>query len=201
MASDEWTRLDATDICSLDEGQWLTDNVMDAVSSVLKRQNPALSHCLQQIFHCNPGKEFQFNDVQFQGLQFHLVNKSHYVLSSTFERVVQIYDSQKKSDIVEDDLMRQLAQLYNILGMELDEGSYFLVDCQQQTNGNDCGLYAIANAVELLHGDGDHISSIRFEESQMRAHLKDCLLSGIMTPFPRQRVILPDVQQRNISGY
>ena len=38
--------------------------------------------------------------------------------------------------------------------------------CPKQTNGNDCGVYAIANMVSVLHGEDP--SSVSFNVSAMR---------------------------------
>lgn len=55
--------------------------------------------------------------------------------------------------------------------------------CKQQTNGIDCGAFAIANAVQFIsEGSLPHFTD--YETSKMRQHLFDCLLRGMMTPFP-----------------
>ena len=41
--------------------------------------------------------------------------------------------------------------------------------CSKQTNGNDCGVYAIANMASILHGVDP--SSISFNVAAMRRHL------------------------------
>ena len=42
--------------------------------------------------------------------------------------------------------------------------------CQKQTNGNDCGVYAIANMISILHGIDPR--SVSFNLSVMRRHLQ-----------------------------
>ena len=42
--------------------------------------------------------------------------------------------------------------------------------CPKQTNGNDCGLYAIANVISILHGIDPR--SVTFNVSAMQRHLQ-----------------------------
>ena len=49
--------------------------------------------------------------------------------------------------------------------------------CSKQTNGNDCGVYAISNMVSILHGVDP--SSISFNVAAMRRHL----LQGLENKF------------------
>ena len=55
---------------------------------------------------------------------------------------------------------------------------------QQQTNGTNCGLFAIAYAVDLVHKEDP--TKIRYNERRMRSHLVECLTEGSLTPFPRR---------------
>lgn len=45
----------------------------------------------------------------------------------------------------------------------------YLINCDQQPNMNDCGLYAIANATEFLSEDGSPMSI--YDITWMRQHL------------------------------
>ena len=58
--------------------------------------------------------------------------------------------------------------------------------CQQQANASDCGIFVIAFAIELLQG-GD-LSTIEFDTTQMRPHLKCCFLNQELTSFPKIQV-------------
>ncbi|XP_047141341.2 uncharacterized protein LOC124816267 [Hydra vulgaris] len=55
---------------------------------------------------------------------------------------------------------------------------------QQQTNGVDCGLYAIAWARQILEVKGIPSTSLMFEESEMRKHLLMCILKNRLDVFP-----------------
>ena len=56
------------------------------------------------------------------------------------------------------------------------------VPVQQQRNGFDCGVHAIANAVEWVAG-GDP-SLVNYDLDRMREHLNDCFAREAMDIFP-----------------
>ena len=58
-----------------------------------------------------------------------------------------------------------------------------MVPVHQQVGSEDCGVFAIAYAVELAFG-GDPRAVIYRQES-MRSHLESCLCEGKPSPFPR----------------
>ena len=53
---------------------------------------------------------------------------------------------------------------------------------QQQSNGSDCGVYAIACAASLCNGDEP--SDQCWDEKKMRLHLLQCFESTSMSDFP-----------------
>ena len=56
------------------------------------------------------------------------------------------------------------------------------ISVQRQAGGNDCGLFAIANATSVLFG-GD-VAKLRFKQHEMRTHLYDCFVANALMPFP-----------------
>merc|ERR1739838_238445 len=80
-------------------------------------------------------------------------------------------------------------------------GNHFFVSCQQQEKfSNDCGLFVIANAVELLHNFEDVVSNlIEYDVSKMRGHLKKCLIAGKFIPFPRKDVQLDEFVDNHLE--
>ena len=79
-------------------------------------------------------------------------------------------------------LCTQLRQRYSNTSNPL---SVYILPVDQQTNAVDCGIYAIANAVEFLHEDGN--PEAIFKPEEMRSHLIQCLEAGEMTPFPKSQ--------------
>ena len=54
--------------------------------------------------------------------------------------------------------------------------------CQQQRNGSDCGVFAIAFATSIVLGSAPQ--NITFDIAKMRPHLVACLRAGVMMQFP-----------------
>jgi Ulp1 family protease len=90
--------------------------------------------------------------------------------------VVNLYDS-LFYDVILDDLQQQVE---NLVGE--DFRGINVVPIQQQSNGSDCGVFAIAFATNLVYTLDPNIP--QFNILQMRAHLHACLKAGLITPFP-----------------
>ena len=60
---------------------------------------------------------------------------------------------------------------------------------QLQTNGNDCGLFAIAFATDICFGTNPVGRS--YEARSLRRHLVDCIESQHMSPFPHTERRVP----------
>ena len=70
---------------------------------------------------------------------------------------------------------------------------------QQQCGTLDCGLFAVAYAVEVCMGNSPAVS---FDQKRMRFHLYACLSDGVMSPFPkmsRAREYLPRPTDRSLN--
>ena len=82
-----------------------------------------------------------------------------------------------------DTLKNQMRQLFSP-----DESLpvYHQVTCQKQVGGTDCGLFAIANAMEVL--TGNDVGHVVFDQTMMRKHLATCFENGKIHPFPKYRV-------------
>ena len=62
------------------------------------------------------------------------------------------------------------------------------VTVQQQTGSTDCGLFAIAYAVEACL-ENNKLEDAKFEQTKMRDHLITCLEKEILTQFPKASTI------------
>ena len=67
---------------------------------------------------------------------------------------------------------------------------------QQQEGAHDCGLFAVANAVEVCVGGNPEM--VQFEQSEMRSHLINCLEQKCLQPFPN--VDLPALSKTVLQG-
>ena len=59
----------------------------------------------------------------------------------------------------------------------------YTVNMQKQVGTVDCGLFAIATALELCHHNNP--AKIRFRQESMREHFQKCLEQKKLTQFPR----------------
>ncbi len=53
---------------------------------------------------------------------------------------------------------------------------------QRQSNGYDCGIFAVAFALSLI--DGENPCNITYDSKKLRRHFKQCLINGKFTKFP-----------------
>ena len=54
---------------------------------------------------------------------------------------------------------------------------------QQQQGNYDCGLFSIANAMEVCLGNNPE--NVLYDQKQMRSHLYECFQRGVLTQFPK----------------
>ena len=83
------------------------------------------------------------------------------------------------SNLITDHVKLQICNIYNSENLLLQIN---IRSCQQQTNGVDCGIYAVANAFYIL--SGTDVSNIKIDDNKMRAHFLQCLELGRFEPFP-----------------
>ena len=94
--------------------------------------------------------------------------------------VVYLYDSLQK-ETLNKNLVKQIARLRKSEDAELRAISKAV---QQQGNGYDCGIFAIAFATDIAY---NHKPEQRtYNQSVMRKHLLAQLENETMTPFPQQ---------------
>lgn len=92
---------------------------------------------------------------QGQTVQIHYVQeRSHWVTSSSTRLRVELADSLQTRDSITPTLSQQLLQKYQHLICN-NNLEVHIIPVMQQTNGIDCGLFAIANAVEFLTENGN----------------------------------------------
>jgi hypothetical protein len=75
-----------------------------------------------------------------------------------------------------------LSCMSSLLYTQEKKMTYIVKSCQRQSNGYDCGVFAIAFATSLANGEDP--ASRLYNPKKLRAHLVDCLASGTLTPFP-----------------
>ncbi len=194
-------------------GAMLTDTHMHAVHKLLKKQFPGVQGCQSTLLQQNKG----FTAVSGEGMYIYLVlhvrvftvprdatyyifltlisavqihynGAVHWVASSNVGGELKLYDS-KAADVLPSSIDEQLAAIYQGHRGSTDALMVTRVPVQQQEGGVDCGLFAVAFAFHLLHGD--NIRRLTFDQGKMRRHLVECFERQELKPFPAGRRNLP----------
>eukprot|EP00058_Branchiostoma_floridae_P018043 XP_002603532.1 hypothetical protein BRAFLDRAFT_79068 [Branchiostoma floridae] len=178
----EWAsvKLSPRDKVALVFGEMLTDDHIQAAQMLLRRQYLALQGLeAPAVGHCEDG----FAKITGTGLQIHHNGNQHWVLSSSTDRQVCLYDS--LGVVMTPSLQSQLYQSYaEFADQARNVLTVTLPDVQRQGNVFDCGLFAIAWAVDIA--EGQDVSKVVFDDRKMRSHLETCFKQGKLTQFPRQ---------------
>ena len=138
---------------------WLDDTLINLGQSMLKAKYLHMSG-LQSVLLA---KKMALVPQPDEFLQVLNVNKNHWILISTIgcpPSTVNVYDSlhgrlsSQAQRVVADLIQSQAADV-----------TLRYMDVQWQSNGYDCGLFALANATALC--DGTDPSTISFDQSKM----------------------------------
>ena len=116
----------------------------------------------------------------FNELQIIHSRGNHWIVASSLlsERgYVNVYDS--LYDSVDEDTQKTIKFLFKDESIKVK-----MSKVQKQHVGDDCGLFAIANAVQLAKKCDP--SQVKYHQYQMRSHLINCFEKGKMTTFPIQ---------------
>lgn len=91
---------------------------------------------------------------------------------------VQVYDSLSTRDLHS----RTKEQIASICNCSSEQINIDMVDVQQQSDGKDCGLFALAYMTAFCYSQDP--SEKYFVHHQLRSHLVECLEKQAMSPFP-----------------
>ena len=122
-----------------------------------------------------PVRQFEIMTSDF--IQILHTGHHHWVCVSSIgcePGVVHLYDS-LFSGVIDNDVKEQVICLFG-------EKDVKVVNVQQQTNMYDCGIFAIAFATCLACNILPE--TVHLDVALLRPHLKRCLKSGQMEPFP-----------------
>ena len=118
----------------------------------------------------------EFGQILFTG-SHHWITVSN--IGCTLGAEVNIYDSLNHGN-VNSQVKKQVAA---ILYAKAPEMVLHIRPVQQQTNGTDCGVFAITFLTSLLNGHEP--STQMYDNDELRPYLLTCISSGSMTPFPQ----------------
>ena len=76
-------------------------------------------------------------------------------------------------------------QISSIMQPSTETITYRSVNIQRQPNGKDCGLFAVAVAVELALNRDPRLCF--WDIKNMRNHLYNCFETGTLSPFPLKK--------------
>lgn len=154
---------------------WLDCKVIQECQICLQKVNPLIEGFQRPTL--GPVRNFSIMTSEF--VQILHTGRSHWVCVSFIncpQGIVNLYDS-LFNDIIENEVEEQAKSLFggNFQGIEN-------VTVQQQLNGSDCGVFAVAFATCLVYGCNPQ--DFMFHIPQMRPHLLECLKAGEMRLFP-----------------
>lgn len=181
-------RLLSEDRKLLENGCWLNDKHINAAQALLRAQHPHVSSMQNTLLQQNDGFDVQRNKVFVQCL---ILRNNHWITVSNIgcpPDTIKVFDSLNLS--LSSSIKRTIASL-----VHTNNSSYFLeyADMQYQSGGNDCGLFALATACALCHGQDP--SKLEFEQKSMRSHLLSAFDKKNLSPFPSR----PKVKRARIS--
>ena len=169
-------KLTMRDKKDLEDDDMLTDKHIFAGQKLMKMTFPNIDGmqdtCLSQT---------KFKPMLNEGLQIHHIDGNHWVLSSSIDGNITVYDT--LNDDLSDDLKKHLRELY----VHIFKNKSLTVEMsrvQIQRGYSDCGLFVIAMAYEI--GMGNDPATIFFKQNQMRKHLMYCFEREELTPFPQK---------------
>jgi len=166
-------------------GQWLNDVVMQKVNEMIKVQYPSIRGLQDPL---NSKRKSMLSPVPVDNnctsVQIHHNGCKHWVLSTSIGNDVFLYDSlnEKPSENLKDQLFSCYSNCQEDGRLKVCKKRVFL-----QTGGEDCGLYCIAYAVDIVNGRSPE--SILYDQDVMRKHLLDCIAKDNLTPFPEREIV------------
>ena len=188
----------------LSEKYMLTDRDIDRAMRLVRRQYPNVSG-LQDIsvVACMGGHKM-FDKYTGNFIQICHTGRNHWVTMTNIHcktGSVRIYDSfyrtqknslkdRSKHICVTDQTKLDISCIVPAVNQHI---SVILPKYQPQTTKYECGLFAIASLAHLVNSRDP--SSVLFDCSRMRSHLKQCFVTKSLTEFP---VLMTNVPQDSL---
>ena len=164
--------------------EWLNDNIIYAAQLLLKKE--FTEHGGFQSSQCGRNLNFKVLGLDVKYVQILQVNSNHWVMVSNIDTSsnkasrnrVLIFDSLMPKRI-STDLKQQVCSFVRPMKSKF---MFDVMNVMTQVNLYDCGLHAIANATEILHGRNP--CKCVWDTRRLREHLIKCLENRIMSRFP-----------------
>ena len=158
--------------------QDLHDGIIGAAINLIQGQFPILVIQSPSLYFASG-----FEYCPYETIQIIHNNVHHWILLSSFNGEVKIFDSLNTDPTVE--TLQQIKQLFS---PDNAFPQYQLSPCRKQVGTIDCGVFAIACSIDILFGNNP--SEIVYDQSKLRQHLVDCFEKGTLTTFPKHKCIV-----------
>ena len=152
---------------------WLDGAIIHSAQVLLQKINPLIEGFQRPTL--SPVQNFIVVSGEF--VQLLHTGHSHWDCVSSIGCIpgtVRLFDS-LYHDIISQDQVKDL-----VLAESFQKLEY--APCQQQRNGSDCGVFAIAFVTSLVFGYNPQ--NLNFDITKMRPHLVACLQAGLISQFP-----------------
>ena len=161
----------------IESGDWISDAVINAAQRLLHNQFPYYDGFQSSLLV----QTHKADIIRGKSIQILHVNRNHWVCVAVNDSkdVISLYDSLYTNiplTLVDCVIVfiHSSAQVLTFRNLQM----------QKQTNSSDCGVFAIATATSLCHGEDP--TTVVWDTSKMRNHLMKCLLSNKMELFPKR---------------
>ena len=164
----------------LGSGGWLNDKHIHAAQQLLKKENPYVGGLQDPILQT--AHSFEIEGGEF--VQILHMNNNHWITISSIgcsPGYIKLYDSMQHP--IPSSIKHTIAELIHTQCKQI---TIEHVNMQVQQGESECGLFAIAIATALCHGQDPH--QIEFAQGQMRKHLLNALEMENISPFPYKLV-------------
>ena len=157
----------------------LSDNIIHVAQRMLKAKYPDIKGLQDPVL----GQTFNYDVFPDQpSVQILHDGQLHWVTISTIgcdEGQVYLLDSMFNGRIAQ----HTQRQICAILHCSFDKINVTVLPVQQQTNGIDCGVYAIAFAHYIVENK-DYPAVVAFDQVRLRNHLLKSIKDNEILPFP-----------------
>jgi hypothetical protein len=168
------------------EGKDLSGSLINAALTVLAMQFGNVGGWQDTALECitetdTTETESKMEPMTDQSIQIHHNGDDHWIVSTNIGGKIRVFDSLYAA--LTKHLQVKLVELYASFANEVGEIAILMPASQLQAEGVS-GLFAVAFAVELAHGNNPWLAS--FDVSKMREHFCYCLEHGFK-PGPDYR--------------
>ena len=167
-------RLVLDDRSTILSGGYLNDKHIYFGQNLIRRRFPEINGLKSTLEITKPSYKFEMSDSLI--IQVIHCKDNHWITASNIgcqESEITIYDSLYKA--IDQRTSEMLSRLFS-------KTTFTVKQPQKQTNGYDCGLFALAFATTLAY-EKKQLSSTSYDQKQMRPHICACFENKQLIPF------------------